>query len=316
MDVAKLYSKAEEAIKRRNFDYAIMTLKNQILKFEPNDVKARQLLRAAALEKYKSVGYPTAAQIWSKGLISRVKMIVYKLLKKWEMVVEEAENFLEYDPKNISALHALGEACIHAKYIDTAISIFEMVLAFDNTNLEAFKSLGRVHQEHKQDLPKAQEYFQRANRIAPTDSEAAKAVKDLAAMITAGTYGVAKSSQDLIKDKKKAEELRDDTTMLRTPEDYAKAIDRVRRELENDPNNKKQLRRLSELYQGIGDLDQSIDTLSRILELDPTSSDVKQKNQRGQDSKSQTTCPKYLRTNQTQTQRRSSQTAVRTCETI
>ena len=109
MDVSKLYTKVEEALKRKNYDYAVETLKNQILKFNPNDVKARKLLRATVLEKHKNNGAPNKSEILSKGMIPRIKMIVGKIAKKWDMVVDEAENYLLHDPKNLSVLYALGK---------------------------------------------------------------------------------------------------------------------------------------------------------------------------------------------------------------
>ncbi len=276
MDSTKLYAKVEEAIKRKNYDYAIITLKNQLLKYNPNDVKARRLLRATVLEKYKIAGFPPASQVWSKGLVSRIKMIIGKMMKKWEMVIDEAENFLLLDPKNLSVLQALGEACVAAGYMDTAISVFENILAFDGSYADALKALGKIYQG-KEELEKAQQYFQRAYQVAPTDMESAKLVKDLAAQITANTYGQAKSSGDLVKDKEKAQDLEAEHSMLRTDEDYARAIERTKKKLDADPNNKKELRRLGELYQKIGQIDDAIETFSRILELDATMTDIRVK---------------------------------------
>ncbi len=276
MDVSKLYSKVEDAFKRKNFDYAIVTLKNQILKVSPNDVKARKLLRATLLEKYKTVGFPPVSQVWSKGLVPRIKMIVGKMLKKWEMVIDEAENFLEYDPKNLSALSALGEACVKAGYIETAISVFENILAVDASHAESLKALGRIY-EGMQELEKAQQYFQRAVQVAPNDLDSAKTAKDLAARITANTYGQAKSSRGLIKDQEKAEELEKENAILRTDEDFAQAIDRTKKKLAADPNNKKELRRLGELYQKTSDVESAIDIYTQILQLDSTAGDIKTK---------------------------------------
>ncbi|NUM34749.1 MAG: tetratricopeptide repeat protein [Candidatus Brocadiae bacterium] len=275
MDVSKLYSKVEEALKKKNYDYAIETLKNQILKFNPNDVKARKLLRATVLEKYKNESPPTASQVWSKGFAPRVKMLFGKISKKWDVVIDEAENFLQYDPKNLSVLCGLGEACTEAGYIDTAISVFENILAFDSSHVPALKSLGRIYRFQKEDLEKAKYYYQRAVKLAPQDNEVSKMVKDLSAQITADTYGQAKSSHDLIKDQEKAKDLEEDNTMLRTEEDYARAIERTAKKLETDPNNRRELKRLGELYQKTGKFDKALEIYNKILEMDPTNSDLK-----------------------------------------
>ena len=277
MDITKYYNKVEESIKRKNYDYAIVTLKNQILKFKPNDVKGRKMLRAVILEKCKQSGYPSQKEIWTQGLVPRIKMVVGKLLKKWDMVIDEAENFLQYDPKNLSALCALGEGCTNAGYIDAAILIFDHILTFDSNHLNALKSLGRIYKNHKEDWDKAKYYFERAHKAAPTDIESDKMTKDLAAQITAKRYGKATSSHELIKNKEKAQELEEDNAILRTDEDYIRAIERTRKKLAKDPNNKKNLKQLAMIYQKLGKFENAIEHYEKILQLFPASSDVKSK---------------------------------------
>ena len=277
MDITKYYNKVEESIKRKNYDYAIVTLKNQILKFKPNDVKARKMLRAVILEKYKHSGYPSQKDILTKGLVPRIKMVVGKLLKKWDMVIDEAENFLQYDPKNLSALYALGEGCTGAGYIDSAILIFDHLLTFDSNHLKTLKALGRIYKDHKEDWDKAKFYFQRAYKSCPTDIEAEKMTKDLSAQITAQRYGKATSSHELIKDKGKAQELEEDNAILRTDDDYVRAIERTKKKLAKDPNNKKNLKQLGIIYQKLGKFENAIEYYEKILQLFPASSDVKGK---------------------------------------
>lgn len=274
MDVSKLYARVEEALKKKNFDFAIELLKNQILKVNPNDVKARQLLRASALKKYETA-YPSQVAILKKGLVIRIKIIIAQLLKKWDKVMDEAENYLQYDPKNISVLHALGEACAKAKYADSSVAVFENILAFDGNCVKALKALGNVYLADKQDMEKANQCFQRAFKLAPQDIECARQVKDLAAQITSKTYGDAKNSSDLVKDKDKAKELADDQSILRTEDDYKRAIERSLKKLSDDPQNKKELRRVGELYQKLNQLDDAIGIYEKLLQLDATSFDIK-----------------------------------------
>jgi tetratricopeptide (TPR) repeat protein len=274
MDVSKLYSKVEEALKRNNYDYAIETLKNQILKFNPNDVKARKLLRATCTEKYKHSGELSVGQVWSKGIVSYIKVIIGKIIKKWDMAIDECENFLQYDPKNIGVLFFLGDACMHAGYTDTSISVFESILAIDANHVKALKALGRICQSTN-DLEKAKFYFQRAYKVNPNDGESEKMVKDLSAQITANTYGQAKSTHDLLRDQDKAKDLEEDQAILRTDEDYLRAIERTKKRLASDPKNRKDLRRLGDLYQRSGRFDQAVEVYNQIVQMDPTNTDIK-----------------------------------------
>lgn len=274
MDVDKLFTKAEDAIKRENYDFAVEILKNQILQFNPDNVKARKLLRSTVIKKYEKSGYPSQGQKLKKGMLCRIKMIVGKLSKKWDKVVEEAENYLLLDPKNTSVLSILGDACLHAGYVDTAISIFESILSFDKNHVQAIKSLGRIYKDHKEDFERANQYFQRAKRIAPQDGEVEKIVKDLAAQMTATQYGQAKSSSDLLKDKEKSKELEENQKILRTDEDVLRAIERAKKKLEEDPNNKRELTQLGDYYQRLSRWDEAVEAYMQVSKLDPTNFDV------------------------------------------
>jgi len=275
VDVGKLYTRAEEAIRRKNFDLAIELLKNQILKYNPNDVKARKLLRATVLEKYKVRGYPSKGDIISKGAVPRTKMFVGKMLKKWDMVVEEAENYLLHDPKNTSVLFGLGEACMENQYVDTAIAVFEQVVASDRTHASSLKKLGEIYHVHKEDLDKAQQYYQRAYKVAPKDIEAEKKAKAIAALKTSTLYSAADSSQGLVKDKKKAKELQDEQKILRTKEDFENAIDIAKRRMADQGETKRDLRKIADLYVKLQNLDSAISYYQKLIVLDPTNFDAK-----------------------------------------
>ncbi len=287
MDVSKLYARVEEAHKKKNFDFAIELLKNQILKFNPNDVKARQMLRATAIKKYEGAT-PNKITALSKGLLPLIKMLIGKILKKWDMVVDEAENYLQYDPKNTLVLYALGEACKQAKYLDAAAAVFDNILAFDPNNIKALKALGNMALERRETmdpktqrdevnkaLQEAKKYFERVASLAPTDADSPKKAKDISAQLTSLVYEEAKSSRDLIKDQDKAKDLEKDKSMLRTEQDVIEAIEAVKGRLATDPQNKKELRRLGDLYQKSGHLDDAIQTYETVMQLDSTSFDIK-----------------------------------------
>ncbi|HNZ66925.1 MAG TPA: tetratricopeptide repeat protein, partial [Planctomycetota bacterium] len=225
-------------------------------------------------EKYKNYGELKPAEVWRKGIGSYIIMQISKIIKKWDTVIDHAENFLQYDPKNIPVLFALGEACMHANYLDTSISVFENILAFDGNHVKALKALGKIC-EKENDLEKAKHYYQRALKINPSDDESEKLVKDLSAQITANTYGQAKSSHELLRDQEKAKDLEDEQAILRTDEDYLRAIERTKKKLASDPKNRKDLRRLGELYQKSARYDQAVEVYNQILQLDPTNADIK-----------------------------------------
>ena len=290
MDVSKLYAKVEEAHKKKNFDFAIEILKNQLLKFNPNDVKARQLLRGTVLKKHEVYGKPSPIKTLSKALVPLIKLMIGKMGKKWDVVMDEAENYLQYDPKNATILHMLGDACVKAGYVDAGISVFENIMAFNPNHSGTFKALGYVHfnrkatmdvltqkEEIKKTLEDAKRHFDRAATLAPMDTEAIKMSKDISAQLTSLIYEDAKSSQDLIKDKDKTADQEKDNAILRTDDDVLAAIEVCKKRLAENQQNKKELRRLSELYLKLLRYDEAMQILEKLTQLDPTSFDIKSK---------------------------------------
>lgn len=279
--IEKLYKKTEDALKRNNYDLAIEVLKNQILKYTPKDVKARKLLRATVKRKHQAHGAPSKGQAMSKGLGAQAKMKFAQMRKKWDAVIEEAENFLLHDPMNVAVLFALGEACMNAGYTDTAIFVFEDIHAIDASHVKSLVKLSQIH-KNTGNYDKAIFYCQKAAKLNPTDGEISREVKRIAAMKTTDTYEGAESSRDLIKEKGRADVLEKLNKKIRTKEDAEEVIAIIERQLKEDPENKKLLRELSEKYlvfakYDMSGYDKAQSILEKYLALDPTNFDTKYK---------------------------------------
>ncbi len=273
MDVSKLYERAEDAVKRKNYDYAIEVLKNQILSIYPDDVKARKLLRGCENRKFNEDGYPSASQAQLAGLMPMIKITLFKLMKKWEKVMEECENYLLKDPRNKRVLGTLGSAAANAGYMDTAISQYEACLEVDPQHVPSLRALGYLY-EATEDLAKAIDFFKLATKLDQTDGESKRKLKNISAMISQRDFA-GKSSRDSIKDKGEAERLEHEDRVLRTKEDYADAIDRTKKELEANPDDPyRHLRRLGELYQQLGEPKPAVEYYEKALEHNPTSFDI------------------------------------------
>jgi tetratricopeptide (TPR) repeat protein len=196
------------------------------------------------------------------------------MLKKWDMVIDEAENCLLYDPKNLSMIFALGQACLQAKYIETAILCFEQMLDFNKTNVQAMKALGQVYQQ-QDNLQQAKDFFEKASKLAPQDSELAKLAKDAAAMLTTKDYGQAKSTQDIVKDKDKAKKLEKMNKQIRTEEDRREIMAFIKVDLQKDPNNKKLMSDLGVHHQELNEFEEANALFEKVLQIEPTRFDIK-----------------------------------------
>ena len=274
MDVAKLYERAEEAIKRKNFDYAVDILAKQILPIYPNDVKARKLLRGTVIRKLEEKGYPSAMATKMKTAASRAKLSTFQMRKLWDKAMEECEKCLHFSPKDVSLLFTLALCAKEGGHQETSIATLENAIQLEVTHTKSLKLLGLLYRE-RDDFEKARTYYQRVVQIDATDNEAKKAEKDLGALITQGKYEQASSSRDLVKSDRIAKESAKRDEILRTPEQIQGAIDETKKELERDSENRKALRRLGDLYLKIEDHDQAIVWLEKAYEQDPTSFDTK-----------------------------------------
>lgn len=281
IQIEKLYKRTEEALKKKNYDLAIEMLKNQILKFTPDDVKARKLLRGTVKEKHKTHGAPSKGQVMSKGIGARAKIKIAQMSKKWDVVIEEAENYLLVDPENVGILYILGEACLNAGYTDTAIFVFENIYQVEPTHIKSLMKLSEVYKT-KESFDKAMFYCQKALQVNPNDAEISREIKRIAAQKTSKVYVGADSTQDLIKDKEKARELEKKQKNIRTEEDALDAIDIIEKQLRESPENKRLLREASELYLRLAKYktegyDKAIEHLTTLLKLEPTNFDTKHK---------------------------------------
>ncbi|MBI4576953.1 MAG: tetratricopeptide repeat protein [Planctomycetes bacterium] len=273
MKTQKLHEKALDALRKRNYDYAV-DLFQQVLQLDPNDVEARKQIRETVIkdaqENGTAIGGPMA---YVKGLGPLFKLLLFGAIKKNEECAIAAEQFLVHDPANALALTKLGGALFREGYNEGAIATFEWLLQVKKNHLTALRFLGRLYQATG-DLKKASYYYERVRQVNPTDAEAAKAVRDLAAagatsQITKAHAEGEGSYRDVIKDKEKASELEAKQHILRTDEDFDRAIEAARKAVEAAPGNSKLYRNLGDVYEKRGDLKNAGAAYQKALEVSP-----------------------------------------------
>ncbi|WP_372369173.1 hypothetical protein [Candidatus Uabimicrobium sp. HlEnr_7] len=219
-----LYKKVENALKNNNYDLAIYILKDQILKTQPQDVKAQKLLLTTIRKKHQVFGYPSKASYSYKKSTIFVKIKFFRVSKNWQKVIQESHNYLTYDPDNISILCILSQAYFEKGYIHPVIYICEEIYYLDPDNIDNLLLLSRVH-KNMENYDKAIFYCQKAAKLDPENSEIIREVKRIAAMKTTNVYNEARSSRDLIKDPKKAELLEKLNKRIRSQQDALEVLE-------------------------------------------------------------------------------------------
>src|SRR5438552_10298017 len=159
MDVSKLYDRAAEAVKKRNYDYAIELFLQELL-LEPNNVDARRALRAAEIKKFQEAGLPMASgRALLQGLPTLIGAVIHRVFKNHEKLMLDMEQLLRRAPRHAGLLAKLGDAAVAAGHQDAAIVAFEELRETDRENAQALRGLGRLYKQ-KGDLARALTYYE------------------------------------------------------------------------------------------------------------------------------------------------------------
>lgn len=275
MNVNKLIEKGEDASKKRNYDYAI-SIFLEAVSFAPNNRKAREGLRTAALKKHEK-NYPSAAAIAIFGLGAKLGMFLAGLSKKGnpEGYMMACERFLRLDPKNKVVNMKLGDAAAHAGHLEAAIFAYETAAEHNPHDVTALKQLGKLLWKNGQ-IKRAHEVYDRAVQLAPQDQEAIKARKNLAAEASLKETGfeTAASSIDLIKDKNIAGEIEKEARLYQSDSDLAAQRAQLEKRIEEEPENAELLQDLAEVCQKTKDWDAAVAAQERATKLKPGDSAV------------------------------------------
>jgi len=206
MDIPKLMERAQEAARKRNFDYAV-TLYGQILAVQPDHGAARGelrqvLARRAEMRKTSPLAARlTAAPQWAGILAAQVS-------RSRPGLIRACERYLQADPSNQRVNWMLAKALERSSYMSSAIAVYEHLHQIDREDTEALKRAGFL-KYRTQDLKGALECYERVLQIHPRDAEAEKMRRNLAAegTLASGSYGTARSTHELIKEKEQALEM-------------------------------------------------------------------------------------------------------------
>jgi tetratricopeptide (TPR) repeat protein len=242
----KHLDKAREAVKKKNYEYAV-TLFIAYLSAKPTDVGARKELREAERAwKRMSGGGGFLAGAKIKALGMKVSTIMVK--KDPEKAMIACEEILKQDPDVVPALIKLGEAAHLAGFSDVAISAFEDALSVDKDSKDALRAMGRTYKA-MDELEKALKAFQKLAKLDPKDKEAEEETRNIPASMTAKKVkeGVDKGGYQNLIDKKEAAALEKMSARVRTPEQALERISELEPLVEKNPKDTKTMRLIAEL---------------------------------------------------------------------
>ncbi len=238
-DIETYYLKGLEALKNKNYDYAIEILL-QIVQEDPLFLPAREALHKAEREKYKHIPQTTLSKLSNainiNTIIAFMQALFYESQKNYQKAIAFYEDLLHNNPHNKYYLNKIYQNAMKNNWHDVAVIALESLFAIDNQNAELAEKIGTLYRD-KENVDKARFYLQKSLQLQPLNQRASKLLKDIEALhaIQKGGWDKETSYRDKIKDKETAEELEKESK-LRSP-DNKTDIKVLEEKLNADPEN-------------------------------------------------------------------------------
>jgi tetratricopeptide (TPR) repeat protein len=246
MDVSSHIAKADEALRKKNFDYAVNLLE-QVLSLQPDHGAARKLWVEALRAK--------AGRKSTPGWLSKLGGSPHMLSAAMSGIAKSAggkaralEKYLAQDPLNADAHMNLGEALLAAGFADSAAAVFESLGEAEPKLAVAWKRAAQSHAQ-RQRFDEALACLEKALKIDPKDAESERMRKNLAADLTLrkGAYERAGSSRELVRDVEKQERLERESRLHKTGEDLERESKDLQEKLQANAKDGRARRRLAEI---------------------------------------------------------------------
>jgi len=273
MDLSKHLEKAAEAVKRRNYPFAI-GLYHQLLALQPDEGRARGGLRAAL---FKKAAQKPPAKVFALlgGGVHLVLATVLRLIGRHQAAAAAYERYLVHDPLNEAANLQLGRSLQRAGLDRSALAVYRCYAEQEPRCLEASRQAGQLlYQGGEFDAALAM--FEQALKINPRDQESLKARKNLAAEGALRRTGLetARSSRELIKDKGEQRKLERAERLQLSAGEIEEELAEIEAGLGAGPEELHKLTRLADLHLMKPDLQSALDCLERATQLEPANSDL------------------------------------------
>jgi tetratricopeptide (TPR) repeat protein len=267
VDLQKHIQKAEEAVRRRNWDFAI-ELYRQLIDLDPDQADARGGLRRALRGRAED---PKAGKRgkWLRaaaGAAPLAKARAMARLGRHESCARALEDYLAQNPLDADANLMLGESLEAAGFFNSARAVYEFVAEIDPRNPEGLKRAGEMLR-HAGDPLRALEYYERALEADPRDRDALKARKDLsaeAALARADLEGAGHSRERLV-DAEEAADLERSRRRHMGAEDLREELERMKDRFAEAPSDAEVMLRLADLHERLGEPEEALGMVERAL---------------------------------------------------
>jgi tetratricopeptide (TPR) repeat protein len=274
VDFSKHIQKAEEAFRRRNYDFAVEVYQ-QLLEIDPDLAEARGGLRQALKMRHEThQGGKLLRALGGAGPLAMAKTL--SKAKKHAAAAKALESYLLHNPLDVEANLMLGMSLEQAGHFNSARAVYEFLAEIAPKNPEGLKRAGAMSYRQG-DHKKALEYYEQSLAADPRDQEALKARKDLAAeaALSGGGYGELQHSREAIKDKDQARALERAQRRHLSKDDLAAEREHLEGQFVERPTDVDLMLELAEVHERLKDYDSALDMVERALALRRDSFDLR-----------------------------------------
>lgn len=271
-DLRELYDRGNAALQKKNYDYAI-TIYNQVLVREPAFYACREALRAVQFSKAgDSKGFfkKMLGTASSSPLIAKAQ---FQVRSNPAEALATCEQILNGDPNNTPAHKLLAEAAMAMEFPKTAVLSLEIAYRNNPKDKEVGMRLGDALAAAGQ-LPRAMTVLNELQKVYPTDAEIGMFIKNLAAKqtMTESGYEALESGQgsyrDILKDKAEAASLEQQNRQVKSEDVATELIREYQARLEKEPNNRRLLRSIADLYAQKKDFDKALEYFGMMTTIE------------------------------------------------
>jgi tetratricopeptide (TPR) repeat protein len=273
VDYSKHLEKAEEALRRKNFDFAIEVY-NQLLELEPDLGDARGGLRRALRRKFEAKG----GGRFLRALTGALPLATAKTLRKagrHDACAKSLESYLSSNPMDEDANLLLAMSLDDAGHKQSALAVYEFVAEIAPKNSEALKRAGAL-MYRKGDHVRALEYYERALGADPRDQEALKARKDLSAeaALAKTNFENVSHSRDMMHNRDETLALERSKRMHLSEEELAQERERLEAKYAENAGDPDVMIELADIAEKQKDLETASSLIDRALSYRKTSFDL------------------------------------------
>jgi tetratricopeptide (TPR) repeat protein len=266
LDFSKQIQKAEEALRRRNHDFAV-ELYRQLVELAPDQGEARGGLRRALRKRFEQGGGRAGKLLRAvSGALPLSKAKTLQKLGKHDACAKALEDYLATNPLDEEANLLLGISLEQAGHFHSARAVYEFTAEIAPRNPEALKRAGAMMQRTG-DPKRALEYFERALEADPRDQEALKARKNLAAesALSKSTVGTVSHSRELIKDKERSRELERGKRLVLSEDELRAELERLQERFAEASSDPEVMLQLADVHERLGDPAAALELVERAL---------------------------------------------------